>query len=291
MPEPWKAERDWSSDEVREVIRAQCPALPCQIVEPFGCGWDNAAFLIDGEWVFRFVRRRIAVALLEQESRVLPRLASLLPVPIPNPQWFGHSDDWPFAGYRRLGGRPASDLFLNDADRHALARSLGEFLRTLHDQPTDGLGVDPDSFGRLDLAKWRPRANQMLDECDASVDAVALRRVLDAVDTTPSPVVLSHGDLYSRHLLLDEGALAGVIDWGDVCLAEPAVDLAVVFTFLPPFARNEFFAAYGEINETVASRARFRAISHTLNVHRYAKSIGDEALLAEANLALRFIGA
>ncbi len=289
MTEPWKAERDWSSNEVREVIRAQCPALSCRSVEPFGCGWDNAAFLIDDEWVFRFVRRRIAVALLERESSVLPRLASLLPVPIPNPQWLGQVGDWPFAGYRRLIGRPASDLFLDEAARILLARPLGQFLRTLHDQRTGELGVEPDSFGRLDLAKWQPRANQMLDDCDTGVDAVALRRVLDAVDATPAPAVLSHGDLYSRHLLLDDDQLAGVIDWGDVCLAEPAVDLALVFSFLPPSARRGFFAAYGEINEATASRARFRAIGHTLNVHRYAKSIGDEALLAEANLALRFI--
>lgn len=289
MTEPWKAERDWSSDEVREVIRAQCPALPCRIVEPLGCGWDNAAFLIDGEWVFRFVRRRIAVPLLEREASVLPRLASLLPVPIPNPQWFGHVGDWPFAGYRRLTGRPASDPILDEAARLALARPLGEFLRNLHDQPTGELGVEPDPLGRLDLAKWQPRANQMLDECEAGVDVVELRRVLAAVDATPTPVVLSHGDLYSRHLLLDDGQLAGVIDWGDVCLADPAVDLAIVFAFLPPSARSGFFAAYGDIEEATASRARFRAIGHTLNVHRYAQSIGDEALLAEATLALQFI--
>jgi len=210
-------------------------------------------------------------------------------VPIPNPQWFGHVGDWPFAGYRRLIGRPASDLFLDETARHALARPLGEFLRALHDQPSGELGVEPDSFGRLDLAKWQPRANQMLDECDASVDVVALRRVLAAVDATSAPVVLSHGDLYSRHLLLGDDQLTGVIDWGDVCLAEPAVDLALVFAFLPPSARSGFFAAYGEINEATASRARFRAIVHTLNVHRYAKSISDEALLAEATLALRLI--
>ncbi len=289
MTEPWQAEREWSNDEVREVVRAQCPALPCRSVEPFGCGWDNTAFLIDGEWVFRFVRRGIAVALLERETSVLPSLAPLLSVPIPNPQWFGRVGGWPFAGYRRLIGRPASDLFLDEAARQRLARPLGDFLRSLHDLPTNGVEVGPDPFGRLDIAKRRPIAEQMLDECAAPMDAAALRRVLYEVDPCSAEPVLSHGDLYSRHVLLEDGQLAGVIDWGDVCLADPAVDLAVAFAFLPPAARGEFFAAYGLIAESTASRARFRAVCHTLNVHRYAKSIGDEALLAEATLALRFI--
>lgn len=289
MTEPWQAEREWSCDEVGAVVRAQCPALPCRIVEPFGCGWDNTAFLIDREWVFRFVRRKFAVPLLEREISVLPSLSVSLPIPIPDPQWFGRVDDWPFAGYRRLIGHCASDLFLDKATRHTLAGPLGEFLRTLHAHSTNELRVEPDALGRLDLAKWRPRAIQMLDVCDPDIDVAGLRSVLDAVDATTARAVLSHGDLYARHVLLNDGQLSGIIDWGDVCLAEPAVDLAIAFTFLPASARNDFFAAYGDIDAATASRARFRAIAHTLNVRRYAKSIRDEALLAEATLALQFI--
>ena len=46
-----------------------------------------------------------------------------------------------------------------------------------------------------------------------------------------------HGDLYARHLLLDETRLpSGVIDWGDVHLGDPALDLSVAISFLPPAA-------------------------------------------------------
>jgi aminoglycoside phosphotransferase (APT) family kinase protein len=40
--------------------------------------------------------------------------------------------------------------------------------------------------------------------------------------------VLCHGDLHVRHLLVDgDGSAAGVIDWGDLCLADAAVDLSI----------------------------------------------------------------
>ena len=45
-----------------------------------GAGWDNTAYLVNGEWVFRFPRRTIAVPLLEAEGRVLPKLAPRLPL-------------------------------------------------------------------------------------------------------------------------------------------------------------------------------------------------------------------
>ena len=57
------------------LINAQCPSLAPVLLEPFGAGWDNAAYLVNGEWVFRFPRRAIAVDLLEAEVHVLPRLA------------------------------------------------------------------------------------------------------------------------------------------------------------------------------------------------------------------------
>ncbi len=289
MNEPWKPEREWCLEEVRTVIRTQCPELPCQSVAPFGGGWDNAAFLIDNEWVFRFVRRRIAVPLLERETSILPRIAAQLPLSVPHPKWVGRVENWPFAGYRRLMGTPASDQVLDDSARCAAARPLGEFLRSLHDQPYTGLAVIPDPFDRLDIAKWQSRANQLLIECDSDVNASALRRVLNEVDTAPSQVVLSHADLYSRHLLFDTGRLSGIIDWGDICLAEPAVDLAIAFTFLPSAARSDFFAAYGTINEATASRARFRAVGHTLSVLHYAKSINDNSLFAETATAIGYI--
>ena len=288
MPDPWKPDRVWSIDEVREVIRSQTE-LECKLVEPVGSGWDNAAFLVDGEWLFRFAQRRVAVPLLDREWNVLPRLAPRLPVPIPHPRWFGHVDEWTYLGYPRLSGHPASDLGIDEGMRFAMARQLGQFLRALHNQPTQDLPVEPDMLGRFDIAARHARGVAMLAECDSSIDVAALRHSLDQVDSMPAANVLSHGDLYSRHLLIDQGRLSGVIDWGDVCLAEPAHDLMLAFCFLPPESRHEFFAAYGPITPSTASRSRFRAICHALHVHHFARSIGDTLLLEEAITSFQLI--
>jgi aminoglycoside phosphotransferase (APT) family kinase protein len=101
--------------------------------------------------------------------------------------------------------------------------------------------------------------------------------------------VISHGDLYSRHLLVGEkGALSGVIDWGDLHLNSRALDLQVAWSFLPPRGRDEFRRNYPEIGEQVWALARFRTICHSALVARYSRAISDDKLLAESLRALRW---
>jgi aminoglycoside phosphotransferase (APT) family kinase protein len=88
--------------------------------------------------------------------------------------------------------------------------------------------------------------------------------ILDPAESVPwsDDLVLVHGDLHLRHALVnDQGRLAGIIDWGDVCLSAAAIDLSLYWSlFLPP-ARRAFRAAYGEISSDTLTRARVLALS------------------------------
>jgi aminoglycoside phosphotransferase (APT) family kinase protein len=98
---------------------------------------------------------------------------------------------------------------------------------------------------------------------------------------------LVHGDLYVRHLLVDaEQRLSGVIDWGDVHLGDPAVDLAVAHSFLPPSAHAVFRQAYGPFENSTWQLARLRAVWHTVNVLIYAHDSGDADLMREGQRSL-----
>jgi aminoglycoside phosphotransferase (APT) family kinase protein len=88
-----------------------------------------------------------------------------------------------------------------------------------------------------------------------------------------------HGDLYARHLLVDaQHTVTGVLDWGDVHLGDPAIELTIVFTILPPEARATFRETYGHIDEATWDRARFRAFHYGVALLLYGRSEGDEAI-------------
>ncbi len=299
MTSPWSAEYVITADRARSLIEAQFPQLTPVAVVSFGAGWDNTAYLVNGAYVFRFPRRECAVKCFEAETRLLPVIAPLLPVPVPVPSYFGQPSPhfaWPFAGYPLLAGRTACAADLDAERRERIAPALGHFLAALHSTSLadvarqHGAGLDP--IDRLNPVRALRRAHELLDRLSKQglIDQPQLlATLLDAApaDYVPRTDRLVHGDLYVRHLLVDEAnGLTGVIDWGDIHLGDPALDLTIVLTFLPPVARPSFGAAYGDIADLALRVAACRAVGHTLHVLEYAHAIGDGGLLRESKRSL-----
>lgn len=101
----------------------------------------------------------------------------------------------------------------------------------------------------------------------------------------PPIEALCHGDLDPRHVLIDGGHVSGLIDWGDVNVGHPAMDLGLAFA-LPLAAREAFFSAYGAVDEVVATLARARAVMSAARVYAWALDIGAEDLRGYARAAL-----
>ena len=112
MPE-WEADIEVDEALVQALLREQFPELDASSARLLAEGWDNAVWVIEEEWAFRFPRRAVAVPLLERELAALPRLAPLLPVPVPVPVYVGRSCErypWPFFGSALLPGADPSDV-------------------------------------------------------------------------------------------------------------------------------------------------------------------------------------
>jgi aminoglycoside phosphotransferase (APT) family kinase protein len=264
----WSAEVDVDEELARRLIGAQFPELEAGSMRVLGEGWDNIVWLVDGRWAFRFPRRAIAIPGVERELAVLPRLAPRLPVAVPVPVFAGRPAlgyPWPFFGAELLPGVEVADATLSDDDRCRLAADLGTFLRVLHAVEVDhDLPLDPNA--RSDMA----RRAAMTEDWIADLERAGVwrappvvGRVLDAARALPAPAatVLLHGDLHVRHVLVDGGgALAGVIDWGDVCRGDPSIDLSLLWSGFPPEGRAAFLEAYGPVTDDQMLRARVLAL-------------------------------
>jgi len=95
------------------------------------------------------------------------------------------------------------------------------------------------------------------------VDERGVRRVWDeaaGAPGRPGPALWIHADLHPANVVVTDGAISGVIDFGELCAGDPAVDLSAAWRLLPPGAAAEFFDAYGGIEEATIRRARGWAV-------------------------------
>jgi aminoglycoside phosphotransferase (APT) family kinase protein len=287
----WSPEVTVDEPLARRLL-CQFPRLRLDVLRCIGEGWDNTVWLVDEQWTFRFPRRQIAIPGVEREIALLPALAPHLPLPVPAPCFVGTPADgypWPFFGARYLPGRELCDVAPSASARAKLAAPLAAFLRGLHSVglPTAAeLPADPNR--RSDM----PYRVAGIREALAEAEQLGLWRapssvasLLDRASTLPAaePTVVAHGDLHFRHLLLDTNAeLTGVIDWGDVCRADPAIDLSLVWSLFPPSVRSAFLAAYGPLTDDQLLRARVLAFSLGLMLALYAHHEGLRAVERQA---------
>jgi aminoglycoside phosphotransferase (APT) family kinase protein len=83
-----------------------------------------------------------------------------------------------------------------------------------------------------------------------------------AVDA-PLDVALTwlHGDLHPRNVLVEDGVITGIIDWGDITSGDCATDLASIWMlFAEPHARKEALADYANLSEATSQRAKGWAV-------------------------------
>jgi aminoglycoside phosphotransferase (APT) family kinase protein len=298
MSRMWDPDVELSLEAATHLIERQFPALAPARLEPLGVGSDNAAFRVNERFVFRFPRRQIAVRLIEQEVRVLPLLAPHLPLPIPVPTFMGAPADgypYPFAGYPQIPGTTASGLAWSDEERARNAAPLGRFLAALHRIPVsdETRAWARGEEGERPMSPLRDRLHSVAP----GLEGLAVEGLADLADrlaVTPgwaeSPCWV-HGDLYAHHLLVDdERRLCGVIDWGDVHLGGPAIDLMIAFSFLPPSARGAFQSAYGPIDAATWDRARCHALHYGVSLLEWGTDVDDAALRAAGEYALRSAG-
>jgi aminoglycoside phosphotransferase (APT) family kinase protein len=178
-------------------------------------GWDFKVLVVDNAWVVRWPRHRLAVEEIEKEVELLPVLAPLLPVEVPRFEYVSR-EPW-LVAYGLIKGEPLVD---EDPDG---VRAFLDALHAvdLHDIP----GPRPDW-----LETYREQANEfrrvVLPLLDPDERARGEELLAETETLTGFEPAVTHSDLGPTHLLVRDGQLAGVIDWGDARVGDPAIDYA-----------------------------------------------------------------
>lgn len=234
---------------VQKLIAVQFPKLAHLPITPVDqSGWDNRTFHLGDRMVVRLPSDAAYTDQAEKAYRWLPELGPQLPLAIPIPLALGQpSEDfpWHWSIYNWIKGENATKERIEDLNRFAM--TLANFLKTLQAfDTTGGPAAGQHSFYRGGaLSTYHEETKQAIEQLGDKINKTLITEIWQKAlaSTWDKPPVWVHGDIAPGNLLVDEGKLVAIIDFGQLCIGDPACDLAIAWTFFDEASRDAFWAA------------------------------------------------
>jgi aminoglycoside phosphotransferase (APT) family kinase protein len=231
---------------VRRLLAAQFPEWADLAIDPVvSYGTDHDIYRLGDDLAARLPRIGWATHQAAKEAAWLPKLAPHLPLAIPVQLAMGRpAEGYPFewSVYDWLPGENANGT-IDDLDRAAV--DLAGFVSALrridaaaaHPRPVGARGAP---LAELDKSVRRAIA-QLGDRIDAGAALGSWEESLNA-PAWDGEEVWVHGDLLPGNLLVIDGRLSGVIDFGGLNVGDAACDLQPAWNVFAGTSRERYRA-------------------------------------------------
>lgn len=259
---------------VRQLVDDQFPDLRGRRLRRFTSpGTVNVIYRLGNDLAVRLPRVARWAESLERELRWLPRLASRLPLTIPQPVETGRPTEeypLPWAIFRWIEGRPWQ---LDSVPRlEAAVDALAEFVLALRRVDTTG-APQPGEHGRP-LPERDAAVRWALGAGDGLFDVDAATRAWDRALQVPAwsgPPTWVHADLLPGNVLVKNGRLHAVIDFGTAHAGDPAMDVQPAWSLFDRAGRDRYRRLLA-VDDATWERARGDAIANVVGVVYYRES-------------------
>ncbi|WP_088071819.1 aminoglycoside phosphotransferase family protein [Gottfriedia luciferensis] len=250
-----------TSEIVKELIKEQFPSWSDLEIKPVRVsGNDNRTFHLGNYMSVRLPNAECYVPQVEKEHRWLPFLAKNLSLPISKPLAKGKANQsypYPWTINEWIDGDSLRNDNLNDVSQ--FARDLAKFLTELQSINAEGgpKAGEHNFFRGGNLVVYDRETKDSIENTkDFFKDKLLLEIWQLALSSSwSSDPVWVHGDIAPGNLLVKDGKLCAVIDFGILGVGDPACDAAIAWTYFDEQSRNEFKNALN-FDEGTWNRAR-----------------------------------
>jgi aminoglycoside phosphotransferase (APT) family kinase protein len=261
---------------VGRLVAAQFPQLAKLAIRAVhSTGTVNAIYRLGDHLCVRLPRLQEWAQTLIKELDWLPKLAPLLSLRIPEPVERGHPGSgysFPWAIYRWIDGQPYRDALVHD-ERQAAA-DLAQFVAELRQvDPAGAPGGGRKPLRELDAAT-RAAIGSSRNVIDGDAATAAWEKSLEAPPWDGMQVWI-HSDLLRPNLLVNDGRLSAVIDFGSAGAGDPAVDVIAAWSVFSHTGRATFRAAL-DVDDGTWTRARGYALHQAVQIIPYYPETNPE---------------
>ncbi|PGT01968.1 aminoglycoside phosphotransferase family protein [Bacillus cereus] len=273
-----------NTELVKKLVQGQFPEWAHLEIRPIKCsGHVNRTFHLGKLMSVRLPSDAAYAPQVEKENKWLPILNKELSIPISIPIAKGNPSEeypWPWSINKWLEGETATKENVRDLDE--FAADLGSFLIELQSiDASNGPIAGAHNFYRGGLISvYDEEARVAIENNKDIFDETLLKHLWDLAlrSTWDHKPVWVHGDIAPGNLLVKDGKLSAVIDFGILGVGDPACDAAMAWTFFDKNSRNVFKEVL-RIDEEMWNRARGWALWKALII--YDANRGSNEKVAE----------
>lgn len=243
------------------LILKNFPELKVSEISKIGEGTGNVAYEVNGHLIFRFPKGPANQVQLSQEITLQALLKAYSTLPYPEFEYL--PADHSFVGYQKLQGDPLINELANFSSWDTFAEQIGNFLNQLHSIPQDKLNninilVEDKSF-----SDWQAHSFPFYEKTKHLIPEKHLPSIEIFFNSKPqnqtNDKVLCHNDLGIEHIIVVDGKVTGIIDWGGVALADSSCDFARIYRDIGPKILDMVLSKYDTTPE-VRVQLRERAV-------------------------------
>ncbi len=295
-------------DRLREVVTLCFPEIPIRAANLIPTGWENYVLEVNHELIFRFPRRREGVTQLQLELKLLPIVARVSSIRVPEVEWIwqgGRGLRRIFVGYRKILGMHMTSDLVDASEDSPMVLELSDFLNEIHSLPITRLRKLGVPY--VTQAEWTRNNGRLLHKITLEVQPLLnqkARRRLSSIlndfrnyrDSVRFEPVFRHCDLNGANILCDPSAkrITGIIDWGDASIGDPAYDFSGLLyeygtKFLDALLSHYSLGNKSDFRKRIifySSLIPFRIILGARNYQRKFRLEKDEVIILEGRRSI-----
>lgn len=279
---------------IKSLLQEQHPDLADLAISFLDSGWDNENYRLGDDLCVRLPRRAVGEELILTEQRILPIIKEKFDIGIPCPIRNGvpvKDYPWHWSVVPWFHGKTANLDRLDDDQAMVITKTL----KTLHS--ISNSGASTNIFRSVPLNEKAEQFKKRMDSVANQTDLITdkhrnIWQVGSRAEINASKHLI-HADLHHRNIIVNQGKLEAIIDWGDMAMGDPATDLGSLWLLFEEDAvRQECLNYYGADQATI-HRAKTWALYFGLILvdtgimgHKEHEMMGRQTLknLATSNL-------
>ncbi|MGE6363816.1 aminoglycoside phosphotransferase family protein [Bacillus paramycoides] len=235
-----------NTESAKRLVQEQFPEWAHLEIKPVKfSGHDNRTFHLGEQMSVRLPSDAAYAPQVEKENKWLPILSKEITLPISSPIAKGNPSTeypWPWSINKWIEGETVTKENVHNLNE--FATDLGSFLVELQSiDASNGPKAGAHNFYRGGLISVYDEEARVAIENNKDVfDETLLKHLWDLAlrSTWERTPVWVHGDIAPGNLLIKDGKLCAVIDFGILGVGDPACDAAMAWTFFDKNSRNVF---------------------------------------------------